>query len=308
MDPLQTERQCELRFLSHGPFFHLHTNPLASDVFYHDDQDKILAMNRIALDSARYPIQILAFTLMSNHFHFIVEGNSDECLAFFNDLKESLRRSLSRKGRLGLFKSIQASATPITSLKQLRDEIAYVLRNPYVVRSDVNPLAYKWSSGYLYYNDLLPFLAQVPINKLNAGQKRQLSGSRNYALPEHLFLTGDYISPASYINPTDVEQYFSGARQFTLWVYKNIEAQVEVSARYNEVPNLNDDEVLRVTLQLCQHQFGAKRPSTLSESDKKQLAILLKNDYHVSNGQLARFTSLDRATISSLFPLAERPC
>lgn len=308
MEPLQAEKQCELRFLSHGPFFHIHTTPLTSDVFYHDDEDKILAMNRIALDSARHPIRILAFTLMSNHFHFIVEGKSDASLAFFDDLKEALRRSLCRKGRLGLFKSVQASATPITSLKQLRDEIAYVLRNPYVIRNDVNPLGYKWSSGYLYYNDLLPFLARVPINKLTAGQKRQLAGSRDYDLPEHLFLMGDHISPASYINPTDVEQYFTGARQFILWVYKNIEAQVEVSARYNEVPNLNDDEVLRVTLQLCQHQFGTKRPSSLSESDKKQLAIQLKNDYHVSNGQLARFTTLDRATISSLFPLAERPC
>lgn len=308
MEPLQTEKKCELRFLSHGPFFHIHTTPLTSDVFYHDDEDKILAMNRIALDSARHPIRILAFTLMSNHFHFIVEGKSDASLAFFDDLKEALRRSLCRKGRLGLFKSVQASATPITSLKQLRDEIVYVLRNPYVVRNDVNPLGYKWSSGYLYYNDLLPFLARIPVSKLTIDQKRRISRSRDYDFPEHLFLMEDHISPASYINPSDVEQYFTGARQFTLWVYKNIEAQVEVSARYNEAPNLNDDEVLRVTLQLCQRQFGTKRPSDLSESDKKQLAIQLKNDYHVSNGQLARFTTLDRATISSLFPLAERPC
>lgn len=308
MEPLQTEKKCELCFLSHGPFFHLHTTPLVSDVLYHDDQDKLLAMNRIALDSARHPIRILAFTLMSNHFHFIIEGKSGDCLAFFDDLKEALRRSLSREGRLGLFKTVHASATPITSLKQLRDEIVYVLRNPYVVRNDVNPLGYKWSSGYLYYNDLLPFLARIPVSKLTIDQKRRISRSRDYDFPEHLFLMEDHISPASYINPTDVEQLFTGARQFTLWVYKNIEAQVEVSARYNEAPNLNDDEVLRVTLQLCQRQFGTKRPSDLSESDKKQLAIQLKNDYHVSNGQLARFTTLDRATISSLFPLAERPC
>ena len=35
---------------------------------------------------------------------------------------------------------------------QFQNELAYIVRNPFVAMKDVNPLAYPWCSGYLYFN------------------------------------------------------------------------------------------------------------------------------------------------------------
>lgn len=303
METTRKEWNCEQFFLTRGPFFHIHTLPLESDLFYHDDKDRIVTMNRIALNCTQLPIRIWAFTLMSNHFHFIIEGEKENALLFFQNLKNSLSRYYGKKGRHLLMRSVIADATPITTLKQLRDEVIYVLRNPYVVRNDVNPLNYRWSSGFLYFNDYLPFLSRTPVRGLSARMIKEITKSREYHLPDQFFLSGMYISPASYIDPTWVERLFTGARQFTLWLFKNVEAQVEVSRRYGEEPNFSDEELLRIMLQLCRSKFSHPSPRDLTLQQKKELAVLLKNTYRASNGQLQRLTTLNSQEISALFPL-----
>lgn len=305
MEITRKEWNCEQFFLERGPFFHIYSQPLGSDLFYQDDEDRIVTMNRIALEGIQLPIRIWAFTLMSNHFHFIIEGEKGPALLFFQKLKDALSRYYGRKGRHLLMRSVISDTTPITSLKQLRDEVVYVLRNPYVVRNDVNPLNYRWSSGFLYFNDYLSFFSRTPMKELSARMKREITKSRDYHLPDHYFLLGEYISPASYIDPTWVERLFTGARQFTLWLFKNVEAQVEVSRRYGEEPNFSDEELLRTMLQLCRRRFGVPGPRDLTLQQKKELAILLKNTYCASNGQLQRLTTLNIQEISALFPLAQ---
>ena len=108
----------------------------------------------------------------------------------------------------------------------------------------------------------------------------------------------------SFVDYRKAESFYDNARQFVNSVLKNVEAQVETALRYGEDPSLSDEEMWPLVFRLCRETFQADKPSLLEAPDKKKLAILLKNQYHSSNKQLARLTGLALKDVDAMFPLA----
>ena len=306
---LRKDWELEQVFREGGPFYHLHTKPLETGVIFENDIDRAVALVYIAVAAKTIGVEILAYALMSNHFHFILQGSEEQCQAFFDMVKKRLSLYFSRHGRPGVLKAVGSpDPSPITSLKQLQDEIAYVIRNPYVVRVDVNPLAYLWCSGFLYFNPLLDLIRTRPTSQLRGPEKRALLRSHDVDLPEGLTWIDGCVFPGSFVNYRLAESMFRDAQQFTITVFKNVEAQVETALRLGEKPSVNDDEMLSASLRLCRNEYGVKGPSLLTKEQKFDLARRLKFDYYASNGQVSRFTTLPLATVNALYPLsAKRP-
>ena len=309
-----TERQIEWRqeclFQESGPFYHLCTEPLEDGLIFENDEERKVAINLIATTAKECHIDIMAYALMSNHFHFIIRGELVDGVAFFNRMKKRLSNFLARRGRPGVLDLVDVDPeTPaIGSLTQLRNEIAYVIRNPYVVRADVNPLAYPWCSGFLYFNPFLPDLTSKKPEELTYKEKREITRSPKPELDPSFRIRNQTIAPESFVNYRLVEQLFPSARKFTWWVFKNVEAQCEVAERLGEHPNLNDDELFQTAQQICRTQFNYESVKDLPLQQRKQLAIILKNKWKASNGQLARIARLDQYVVDSMFPLtAKRP-
>lgn len=304
----QMERMQEQLFRESGPFYHLSTKPLENGLIFQEEEERRIAMNWIGILSKEFRIEILAFALMSNHFHFIIKGEMLDGIAFFKQLKKRLSTYFSRKGRIGVLDpvTVDSDTPPISSLKQFRNEIAYVIRNPYVARTDVNPFAWPWCSGYLYFNPFLQQLVSRSVLDLTFREKREITRSADLALDSSLRVREGMIVPESYVNYRLVERLFPNVRQFTWWVLKNVEAQVETSARMGERPNLNDDELFITAQQLSRSEFGRDSVKALPLQQRKELGILLKNKWGASNGQVARIAQLDQRTVDEMFPLAAK--
>ena len=297
--------ELERLFREKGPFFHLHTEPLKTGVVFMNDKERAIALVYVAIAARMVGVEVVAYALMSNHFHFILRGQEARCKDFFAQFSSMLALYFSRHGRRGVLNPVgEPTPTPITSLKQLRDEIAYVIRNPFVVRKDVNLFAYPWCSGFLYFNPMLSLLDQRPADTLTLRGRRILTHSRNLVLPKGLTLVGGQVFPGSFVDYHLVESMFTDCRQFLFWVFKNVESQVETALRFGERPSLTDDEVISVTFRLCKEDFGVKGISLLTERQKYDLAKRLKYDYYASNGQIARSTGLQPSIVDGLFPLA----
>ena len=306
MPDRQMEWMQEQLFRENGPYYHLHTKPLETGLIFQDDEQRKVAINFIAIMSKEVHIDILAFALMSNHFHFIIRGEVVEALEFFHRLKKRLSYFLARKGRPGVLDCVEPSTSAITTLNQLRNEIAYVIRNPYVVLTDVNPLAYPWCSGYLYFNPLLKSLVSTPIQGLNYREKRSITRSSEAELDASFRVRDGMIALESFVNYKLTEQLFPNARKFTWWVFKNVEAQVGVALNLSEHPNLSDDELFRVTRRICEDHFSKQGPKDLNELERRELAVKLKNDWYASNAQTARLSGLTLNTVNDLFPLSAK--
>ena len=307
-----TERQAEWMqerlFQESGPFYHLYTKPLENGLVFQEEEEMRVALNLIALTAKEFHIDILAYALMSNHFHFIIRGEWEEGAAFFNRVKRRLSNYLARRGRSGVLApvDVEPDTPPIGSLTQLRNEIAYVIRNPYVVRVDVNPMAFPWCSGFLYFNPFLSSLKSKRPNELTYKEKRDITRSPYPELDPSFRVRDRIITPETFVNYRLVERLFPNARKFTWWVFKNVEAQCEVAARLGERPHLNDDELFQAAQQTCRSQFNCDGVTDLSPQLRKELAVILKNKWNASNGQVARIARLDQRTVDSLFPLAAK--
>ena len=310
--PPPTERQIEWMqeqlFRESGPFYHLSTKPLEDGLIFECDEERKVAINLIALLAKETNVDILAFALMSNHFHFIIKGELVDGIEFFRRLKKRLSNYFARRGRSGVMNTVDVDPdTPaISSLTQFRNEIAYVIRNPYVARTDVNPFAYPWCSGYLYFNPLLSDLFSQSVNEVSYKEKRNMTRLTNPILDPQFRVRDGMIAAESFVNYKLVEQLFPNARKFTWWVLKNVEAQVETSVRMGERPNLNDDELFITAQQLSRSEYGRDNVKELSLQQRKELGILLKNKWGASNGQVARIAQLNQRTVDEMFPLTAK--
>ena len=307
--PPMTDRQIEwmqdLLFRESGPFFHLSTRPLENGIIFECVEERKVAVNLIAITAKENHIDILAFALMSNHFHFIVRGELVNGLVFFRRLKKRLSNFFARRGRSGILDTVDVNpdTQPIGSLTQFRNEIAYVIRNPYVARTDVNLLAWPWCSGYLYFNPLLSNLSSQSVNKLSYKEKRDITRATNPVLDQQFRVRDGMITPESFVNYKLVERLFPNAQRFVWWVVKNVEAQIETASRLDEKLNLNDDELFVTAQQLARSQFGYDSVKDLPFQKRKELAVILRNKWGASNGQVARIAQLDQRSVDAMFPL-----
>ena len=102
----------------------------------------------------------------------------------------------------------------------------------------------------------------------------------------------DCLFPGSFVQYRMVESLFPNARKFMFWLFKNVEAQVEVALRFGEIPFLSDDEMLSVVYRLCRSDYIVDRPRDLTPEQRIKLAIQLKSKYRVSNAQLTRILQI----------------
>ena len=183
--PPMTERQIEWMqeqlFRDSGPFYHLSTKPLENGVIFECEEERRVSINMIAILAKETHVNILAFAIMSNHFHFIIKGELVDGIEFFRRLKKRLSNFFARRGRSGVMDlvDVDPDTLAISNLTQFRNEIAYVIRNPYVARTDVNLFAYPWCSGYLYFNPLLDSLTSKSIDELSYKEKRDITRATN---------------------------------------------------------------------------------------------------------------------------------
>ena len=283
---------------------HLHTPALESGVIFQTRKDYCVALAHMAMAAAESGMEILAYALMSNHFHFILKGTCEQL--FFQTFIRRFALYLARHGNPGVLNGMEARATSITSREQFRTEVAYVVRNPFVVREDIHPFVNIQTSAFLYFNPLLPYLQNRSVKGMSIRQKQTITMSKDIGLPDTLTMIDDMPHPASFVNYKLVESLFESPRQYAYYVMKNVEAQVEVARRLGEKPVFPDEDLLPICLKLLKEAFGTCKYAEMTEAQRLSVASRLKYDYNASNKQLARLLRVPLSTVDAMFPLSSQ--
>ena len=164
----------------HEGYYHICTDGLSRKLLFRDRNDYIHGMNDIPACLQLIEGEIICFSLMPNHVHFIVHTSAENAKRFIENYKKRLSGRLMRKynephslSRLGtLIKAIDSE-------DYLKTAIAYVLRNPLAANMVCLPNTYRWSSGYLYFrqNDETEDFNRVIVGHPQAYHLRRHGGN-----------------------------------------------------------------------------------------------------------------------------------
>lgn len=113
---------------------------------------------------------------------------------------------------------------------------------------------------------------------------------------------GGAVHIPSFVRVREGEGWFRDAHQYFHLLSRNREAYGEVAKRLGDEVFLTDNELFDAVCAHCRSRFGQPRPSALSPDDKISLAVLMKQEYNASNGQIRRMLRLDDRVVRELFP------
>lgn len=295
-----TWREAEWLFNSSGQYSHIYSTPLESGYIFENDDERKYAILSMALAAEATKVIILAYALMTNHFHFIVKGDNGK--EFFMNFRDRMSKYLSRHGRPGLLDDMVPGEKIITSLGQFYNELAYVIRNPYVVSTEVNMFSYQWCSGFLYFNDLAEKIPFVSPDKLSYRELRKITKSRDTVLPSWIRISEGCVNPVCFVDYKLVERLFRNPQEYLSSCLKNVEAQVQVAISMNEKPVLTDDEMYRMIRNRMDKEYRATDYKLLSAAQRTEVLKYMKYELAASNGQIARVLHLRQADVDAIFP------
>ena len=292
---------CEKAFADNAPFYHVYSSPPEKELLCISDGDYKEMTNSIALSATESGAVVVAYAIMSNHLHNLLATTRDKCLSFIDLMQKRIAYFCRKAGRA--IPLVNFKIAEIENLRQMRDEIAYIIRNPYAVRSDVNPFSYPWCTGYLYFNGLLPAMTQgVPAAELPIRTRREIKHVRDADIHPSLTVLDGVIVPSSFVNYSVGMSMFENARQFIWWATRNVEAYTATAARLGESALLTDEEVYLIAVKYSLREFGTDKPRLLPQDDKTKLIRTLKYEFGATNKQLSRCTGIALPFINEMFP------
>lgn len=297
----EKEKACAYAFAKGEPFWHLCTPGNVSGLIFKTQEDMRFAMTLMAVCAYEYPdVAIYAFAIMNNHIHWVVSSSYDQLMALFNTFKTRLLRYCSNQGRGNDLSSFNCKIIPIIDLRTLRNTIAYVNRNGYVVNPDCTPFSYRWGTCRYFFNDI-PM--EHTFGELTVRKKREICRSKNWFVPDHCLMDCGYPAPVSYCRIKESEAMFRDAHHYMSLIAKNVESYSEIALELSDSDFLTDEELYNQLVRMCLSEYGSGTPSKLPQKDRIELARKIHFQFGAKNNQIRRMLALSQYEVDALFPL-----
>lgn len=267
-------------------YYHVYTKGLEQDVIFRERADYIVGMNYVPVSLHGLDLQLLAFVLMSNHFHFVIYGTKDECDRFINLYKRLVSRYVRiRYGTAKILRSVQTSCTEIDpdneALKRL---IAYVLNNPVKAGINCMPQNYEWGSGRCYFTNFDRNPHKRPLSDFGVREQIALLKSETKLDGRHMVCESGYIDPSSYVNVDFVERLFGRARSLEYFLSTSNKSSSE-----SDGPMVfSDTLVLAGLMELLEKKYESVSLEDLSWEIRVKLVKDIRRQFNSHPKQLAR--------------------
>lgn len=298
----EKERACEIAFEECGPFWHLYTDGTEMGDIFSSEEDFKLGMTLLAVCAIVSPkTGLITFELMSNHVHWIMLGEREDCLELFDTYKKRLKRLFTKMGRVVDWHRFQPYILEIETLRALRNEIIYANRNAYVANYKYTPFSYPWGGGWAYFSPVVYMLPVKSIREVGYNRVRELTHYRDVTNLSPLKFIGEVPFIPSFCRIDIGERMFQDPRSYFHMLTRNAEAFSQIASRLKDTVFLTDDEMFVVAARCAAEMFSAKL-GLLTPDQRVQLARKLHFDYNATNHQLRRVLKLDISVLNEIFP------
>ncbi|MBP5690336.1 MAG: hypothetical protein J6W74_05430 [Bacteroidales bacterium] len=262
------------------------TDHLESGVLFRNDEDFTYAVNSIALMTLVNEVKVLCYCVMGNHVHVLVKGRFDHCETYFTRVLERISKYISSKyGLKGLLPKVCIDLQIITDDKRLRNEVLYVLRNPYKARI-CSPISYPWSSWEVYFN---PYLSYLHGEKISGAKYSRLGFRTHIEIPEEWEHLGGRVMNKCFVDAVTVERCFEDSLRYFdgLRIY-DLESTVRLAHGLDETIVFTDQELQEKIKVICEQEYHVVSFHQLDRKALVMLARSLSKRYSATKKQISR--------------------
>jgi len=279
-------------------FFFITTSHLDDRIWFIDDDDFKVAMNYVPIASVVAGVTILAFILMSNHVHFLVESTREGAELFINHFKKIYGMHYERKYSVKEF--LRRNTVEIQELftanEALEKCIAYIIMNPVAANICAFPSDYLWGSGNAFFNPSP--IKGIRISSLSGRKRRSLLHSKTN-VSSGMFIGEDgYIHPRSYVAVKFVESLFRTPLRMNFFLNNSSKAKRRLDN--DAFPSFRDQSIIASSQDLCRSLFRKSSQNELTPDELVEYLKQLKRRFSADVNQLARVTGISRVEVSQL--------
>lgn len=259
--------------------WHFSTDGREVDAMFMDAQEFRDGMNRIYPLAKRYEIDILAFSLMDTHVHFILHGSFDHCNRFMHEYVKQTSWAIShRRGERHKLRYVPIHHQVIDTDQYLKTAICYVIKNAPVGGIPFNACDYPWSSAALYFKREHGWTAPKWLEYKDKEDDFQ----KQYGI----------VFPGKYVDYQLVEKIFKTHKSFNYFMCISRERDIESRGGAISHLSLPMQEMRQHKTEVCLELYGVNNIRLLTTEQRLRLAKVLKARYNSSVKQLARLCGL----------------
>ena len=291
------EQECELLFERMKPVYNANT-PENHPLIFKSEEDFKAGMSILAICARMHPdVTVYAFQLMSNHFHLVAGGDSRRIQVFFRYFAVRLSKFFEdsfdpNELTLKLF--------PVNDLSYMRNAIAYVNRNGFVVNNDVTPFSYPWGSSPYLFQPMSVGYAEISSKTIGIKPLRVLMHARNCDSFKDLKTIEGYVSPLEFCDIASAERLFRDAKQYFYLISRNVEMYSEIAKSIGESIYVNDNDLYLAAVRIAKERYGTGDLRTLDTSGKIEISKRLYFDYNAGEKQIERLLKIDSSLLKAL--------
>lgn len=291
------EMACENNFRNLGPVYNANTSENYPIIFVSEEDFKA-GMSILAICVRMHPnVRVFAFQLMSNHIHLVIGGDSQVILEFFEYYAERLNKFFD--GRICL-NDLSLKLFPIGDLSYMRNAIAYVNRNGFVINNNVTPFSYPWGSSPYFFQPMAVGYSILSGEPIGIQKLRALMHTRICDSFKGLKVIDGYVSPLEFCDVSSAESLFRDAKQYFYLISRNVEMYSEIAKSIGESIFVNDNDLYIAAVKLAREQFSTNDLRTLDTGCKIELARRLHFDYNAGTKQIGRLLKIDNNLLNAL--------
>lgn len=270
------------------PVYLVTTAHLEDTLWFRDTDDFRVGMNTIAVVKVKTEVSILAFILMSNHVHFVLECSKRNAESFINEFKRHYSRYLCNK--YGLNEQLRGNGIDIRLLddeESIERAIAYVHMNSVAANICLNPAQYPWCSAQCFFSEKIA--KGIRMGTLKKRASLRLLRSKVLLPPYYLVGDDGYVLPESYVEIELVERIFRTPKRMNYFLNSSSKSKQRLESN-EAIPAFRDQYILAGITDICMTLFHKNSMKELNPSEMTELLRQLKFRFTCNIHQLARVT------------------
>lgn len=279
-------------------FWLVTTDHLEDRIWFKDEEDFKVAMNIVAILSTMIGLRIVAFVLMSNHVHFILECDKALAKIFIDRFKKMYSQYYNKKyGTNALLHrngvDYQEVAVGDESFERA---VAYVQMNSVAANICLHPSGYPWGTGPTFFAT-----AQEKGDEIGSlsGRARVRLLHSKLPVPDSYRISAEgYILPSSYVPVKFVEAVFRTPKRMTWFLQNSSKAR-----KVKEAPAFSDQIIAAAIKDLIVSLFRKYSIRELSEEQAAELFRQIRFRFSSNPAQIGRVCGIPYKRVCELMEM-----